>query len=81
MQNRFFFPQIGTAKLTATIFKCKGLQYVRENIDNYNAVISLGFWTLVMVYVVLLELKETVYRDVVELYTLKKNGHHNVHPD
>lgn len=25
-----------------------------------------------MVYVVLLELKETVYRDVVELYTLKK---------
>lgn len=32
-----------------------------------------------MVYVVLLELKETVYRDVVELYTFKKNGHHNVH--
>lgn len=25
-----------------------------------------------MVYVVLLELKETVYRDVVELYTIKK---------
>lgn len=43
-----------------------GLQYVRENTDNYNAVISLGFWTIVMVYVVPLELNETVYRDVVE---------------